>query len=402
MTEGARGGVRQREARTVNTRPARRSAGVAAIVLAASTLLVVGGAPPAGATPGCTDETPPNVLTDGCDDSTPPETGLTAASTPNPAGFVNTSTMTFTFAATVSDGDSGPFGFECATATPATPSPSWQACTSPVTLPGLTDTGAGGYTFSVRAVDLGDRATDPDTLLGVGTVVDTPDEDPTAASLTWGQDTKVPFVFVTRSSSDEETPTQPVVTTPTLPLRLDSSEPGSTFECTDDNTPITCAGGRGELPTPAAGRHVFRARVIDKAGNTSAWSDPVEFFVPRNLTRSRGWTKVSGADYLRRDALRATRRGARLVLPRTTVGELRLVAPSGPGMGKVRIRVGRRDWHVVDLSGPRAAVRQHIVIDRYSGIRTGRIVIQALGGGTVLVDGVVARPNRFPTGAQRR
>ena len=386
----------------MNTRPARRTAGAAALVLAASTLLALGAAPPAGATPGCTDETPPNLLTDGCDDSTPPETVLSSSSTPNAAGFVNTSTMTFTFSATVSDGDAGPFGFECATATPATPAPAWQSCTSPVTLPGLGDTGAGGYTFSVRAVDLGDRAIDPDTFLGVGTVVDTPDEDPTPAAVTWGQDTKVPFAFVTRSAYDEYTPTQPVITTPTVPLRLDSSETGSTFECTDDDRPLPCAGGRWEMVAPAAGRHVFRARVVDKAGNTSAWSDPVEFFVPRNLARSRGWAKVSGTDYLRGDALRATRRGARLVLPSTTVGELRLVAPSGPRMGKVRIRVGHRDWHVVDLSGPRAALRQYVVIDRYSGVRKGRIVIQALGGGKVLVDGVVARPNRFPAGAQRR
>ncbi|CAM3904373.1 hypothetical protein [Nocardioides zeicaulis] len=385
----------------MKTRPVRRSAGLAAITLVAASLLTVGGAAPAGATPGCTDETPPNILTDGCDDSTPPETVLSSSSAPNAAGFVTTSTMTFTFSATVTDGDAGPFGFECATATPAAPSPAWQPCTSPVTLSGLADSGPGAYGFSVRAVDTADRAIDPDTLLGVGTVEDTPDEDPTPAGLSWGQDTKAPFVFVTRSAYDEDTPTQPVVTTPTLPLRLNSNEPGARFECTDDGRPVTCTGGRWDMPATPAGRHVVSARAIDRAGNASAWSAPVEFFVPLDLTRSRGWRAVSGRDYLDGDALRAARPGSRLVLPRTTVGELRLVAPSGPRMGKVRLRVGRRDWHVVDLSGPRAALRQYVVIDRYSGVRTGRIVIEALGG-RVLVDGVVARPNRFPTGAQRR
>ncbi len=384
----------------MTTHLVRRWAGATALVLAASALVATGAAP-AGATPGCTDETPPNVLTDGCDDSTPPETVLTSSSTPNAAGFVSTSTMSFTFSSTVSDGDAGPFGFECAQASPAAPTPTWQPCTSPVVLSGLGDAGAEAYSFQVRAVDLGDRARTPDTLLGVGQVVDTPDEDPTRAGLAWGQDTKVPFVFVTRSAYDEQTPTQPVVTSPTVALRLDSSEPGSVFECTDNDQPVACSGGRWELPDPAAGRHVFTARVIDKAGNSSAWADPVEFFVPTDLRRARGWKDVAATGYLGGHALRATRRGARLVLPRTTVGELRLVAPSGPRLGKVRLRVGRRDWHVVDLSGPRSALRQYVVIDRYSGVRTGRIVIEALGGGKVLVDGVVARPNRFPAGAQR-
>ena len=65
-------------------------------------------------------------------------------------------------------------------------------------------------------------------------------------------------------------------------------------------------------------------------------------------------------------------------------------------MGKVRIRVGRRDWHVVDLSGSRSALRQYTVIDRYSGIRSGRITIETLGNKPVVIDAVVARPNRFP------
>ena len=45
-------------------------------------------AAPAGATPGCVDETAPSVLQNGCDDSTPPETTLTASTAPNAAGLV--------------------------------------------------------------------------------------------------------------------------------------------------------------------------------------------------------------------------------------------------------------------------------------------------------------------------
>lgn len=389
----------------MTTTRARRPASALVLVLATSTLLVAGTAP-AGAEPGCLDESPPTVIGlpsgNGCDDSTPPDTLLTPSTAPNGAGMVPTATMSFSFTAAVSDADAGPFGFECAIATPAAPSPAWEACTSPVALPAQADAPAGSYGFRVRAVDLGDRSRTPDTNpLLPPQVADTPDEDPTPASLTWGQDTKAPFVFITRSVYDEATPTQPVITTPSVPLRLDSNEPGSTFECRDGERAVACTGGRWSLADPRPGRHVFTARTVDSGGNVSEWADPVEFFVPSDLRRARGWTKVRGDGHVDGDALRATRRGARLVLPRTAVGELRLIAASGQRLGSVRVRVGRRDWHVVDLSGPRSPLVQHVVIDRYSGMRTGRIVIESLSARPVVVDAVVARPNRFPAGHQR-
>lgn len=370
----------------------------ALVALVAGGIVPLAGAAPAQAATGCTDETPPSVLQDGCDDSSAPETAVTSSITPNAAGLVTASTITFTLSSSVDDGDPGPFGFECRLSGTPT-SYDWQACASTVTLTDLPDAAPGTYVFEARAVDLGDRAVDPDVLLGPGTVADTPDQDPTPVTIAWGQDTKAPFVFVTGSTYDEATPTQPVVTGETVPIRLNSSEPGSTFECTDNGDAVPCSPGRFELSGAAAGRHSFTARTVDRAGNSSAWSAPIEFFVPRNIVRasgSKGWRTVRDAGYFRGDALRATRRGARVVLPRTHVGELRLLAGTGPGSGKVRVRVARRDWHVVDLSGPEAAMRQLVVIDRYSGMRTGRITIESLSNKPVVIDAVVARSNRFP------
>jgi hypothetical protein len=353
-------------------------------------------AAPAGATPGCLEETAPSLLQNGCDDSAPPGTTLTASTTPNAAGLVAVSSMTFTLGWEVSDGDPGPFGLECRL-TGGPQAHDWRDCTSPVTYADLPDAAAGTYVLEARAVDAGDRARTPDTApLLPPTVPDTPDEDPTPATFTWGQDTKAPFVFVTGTSYDEITPTQPVVTAANVPIRLNSSEAGSRFECTDNDQPVACTGGRWELPDPTAGRHRFSARTIDAAGNASAWSPAIEFFVPRDLTRQRGWKKVTGPGYFRGDAVKASLRGARLVLPRAKVGELRLLAATGRGHGKVRVRVGRRAWHVVDLAGPRASSEQHVVIDRYSGLRSGRIVIETLSARPVVLDAVVARPNRFP------
>jgi hypothetical protein len=369
---------------------------LAIVTLVAAALVPLAGLAPAVAEPGCVDETAPNTLQDGCDDSTPPETTGSASSTPNAAGLVDVSTMTFTVRAQVSDADQGPFGLECALAG-GPQAHDWRACTSPVTYADLPDAPAGTYVFQARAVDLGDAARTPDVNpLLPPAVADTPDHDATPATLRWGQDTRAPFVFVTSTSYDEITPTQPVVTGAGVPIRLNSSEPGSTIECTDNGRPVACSAGRWELEDPRAGRHRFAARAVDAAGNASAWSEPVEFFVPRDLTRRRGWATVRDARFHRGDALRASRRGARLVLPRAKVGELRLIAPRGPRYGTVRLRVGRRAWHVVDLSGPRTALRQVVVIDRYSGIRSGRIVIESLSAKPVVVDAVVARPDRFP------
>ena len=372
------------------------AARLALVTLVTGALVPLTAAAPAAATTGCLDETPPSFLENGCDDSTPPETTVTAPTAPNAAGLVAVPAMTFTVAAQVADGDLGPFGLECRLTGPAQ-AHDWRECTSPVTYSGLPDAPAGSYVFEARAVDLGDAARDPDVSPLLPPVMpDTPDLDGTPAIVRWGQDTKAPFVFVTGTSYDEVTPTQPVVTTPSVPIRLNSSEAGSTFECTDNGRAVACSPGRWQLESPRAGRHTFTARTVDAAGNVSAWSEPIEFFVPRNLVRQRGWSTVRDDGYVRGDAITASRRGARLVLRRAKVGELRLIAPTGPRYGKVRVRVGKRAWHVVDLSGKASTLQQHVVIDRYSGMRSGRIVIESLSNKRVVLDAVVARPNRFP------
>ena len=53
-------------------------------------------------------------------------------------------------------------------------------------------------------------------------------------------------------------------------------------------------------------------------------------------------------------------------------------------------------WGAVLRGLPVDAPEQLVVIDRYSGIRSGRIVIESLSTRPVVLDAVVARPNRFP------
>ena len=303
--------------------------------------------------------------------------------------------MSFTFAAIVTDGDAGPFGFQCKL-TGSLQQHDWQDCTSPRTYTGLTDSAASSYTFAVRAVDQGDLARNPDNPLFLGTVTDTPDFDQSPATVSWGQDTIRPFVYVTPDLYDDQTPTQPVVLSREVPIRLNSSERGSTVECRDNGRPIACSPGRWVLKNAGSGRHVFSARSVDQAGNASDWSEPLEFFVPKDLPKKKGWKKTVHRLQLDGDSVTSSRKGARIVLPRTKVGELRLYAATGPRAGKVRIRVGKGRWKVVNLKGKQSAVSEFTVFDRYSGMRSGRITIEVLLNKPVTLDAIVARPNTFP------
>ena len=370
-------------------------------------LLPLGVAAPTGAAvsglAGCVDETlqqplpPLPGLQDGCDDATPPDTRLAASPTPAASGFVAASSITFSASALVGDADPGPFALECRLAGPVQ-AHDWRACTSPVTYSGLADSGAEAYTFSVRAVDSADRARNPDNGLPP-VVADTPDLDQSPATFSWGQDTSVPVAFVNPDVYDEETPTQPVVADRTVPFRLNSNEAGVHFQCQDNGSAVACSPGKWQLTRAASGRHAFIARAVDKAGNASAWSTPFEFHVPKNLGRARGWKKKFGASFFDGDVITTSTRGARIVLPRQKVGELRLYAPTAPSYGKVRVKVGSTSWRVVDLGRTKSAKREFIVIDRYEGTRVGRIQLEVLSRNKpVLLDAIVARTNVFPGG----
>ena len=84
------------------------------------------------------------------------------------------------------------------------------------------------------------------------------------------------------------------------------------------------------------------------------------------------------------------------MLPKQRVGELRLYAPTAPSYGKVRVKVGATNWRVVDLAGPRSAQKEFVVLDRYQGSRTGRVIIEVLTRNKpVFLDAIVARTNVF-------
>ncbi len=371
----------------------RRTAALAVTTMAAA-LLPVGLASPTSASPGCLSDRSATLFDAGCDDEVPPETDPVVASTPpNAAGWVATSTMTFTFNGRHTDADTDPIAFQCRLTGPAQ-AHDWTTCTSPRTYSGLVDSDQ-PYALAVRAVDGHDQG----VVYSSNALVPVDDEpgedvDATPASFSWSQDTAPPVAFATPDAYDAQTPQRPVVPSRRLPVRLNSNEADARFECLLDGGATSCTPGPWVLADIASGDHSFTARAVDRAGTPSAWTEPFAFSVPAEPSRRKGWKARRSSAAFDGSVLVSRRKGARLVVRARTVGELRLYAPTAPSYGRVRIRVGSTGWRTVDLGRAKAAQREIVVIDQFSGTRRGKVVIEVLSAGrTVKVDAVLARAN---------
>ncbi len=177
----------------------------------------------------------------GAPDTIPPETVFTGG----PMATGNDSTPTFAFAAS-EQGSS----FEC-----RIDNTLFLPCSSPHTTSILGD---GPHTFDVRATDSAGNA------------------DPSPASRSFSIDTAPPETAITDGPTGASV--DQVVT-----FRFDSSEIGSTFECTVDGSGFSpCSSPHGISPL-GDGSHSFEVRAIDAAGNTDAspamrsWSDVVTY-----------------------------------------------------------------------------------------------------------------------------
>jgi len=118
----------------------------------------------------------------------------------------------------------------------------------------------------------------------------------------------------------------------------------------------------------------------------------LDFFVPTNLQPRGAWKRATGHHYFRGDFVRTSAAGATLsggVYKH--VHEVRLIAPSGPKLGVVAVRVGNGPWIKVDLHGTKdQAVHSYEVRSPTSKAASGAVQIKAVSG-SVAVDAIVAR-----------
>lgn len=412
------GGTTARPARVApRARGARRGglAGVLAAALAGTVAPVLGPSAPAAAAAHCVSEEPDHLGLQRCDDVMPPQTsGVVPSVRPNSAGWLRTGEVAFSFGgryAAADQADADPIGFQCRLEGPSR-AQGWTACTSPFRPAGvLADSGEAAYRFSVRAVDLGDHdqvlaegADGDGTLYPAGPALGAsypaeavPDFDPTPATLAFKVDTRAPVGLLFGRPSDPITPDRPVLLAHDLRLSLYANEAGAEFHCAVDGDALPCGSGDMLLRGLAVRSHAFRATVRDAAGNVGTGDMETVFWVAQDLpgTRAeqRSWRTVRRGTALGGSFLETRARGASLAVRGRRVRELRLLAPTGPGLGRVRVRIAGRRWTTFDLDRPIADDKaQFLVRSHRSAPLSGLVEVQVVSRGRpVRVDGLVLR-----------
>ncbi len=134
------------------------------------------------------------------------------------------------------------------------------------------------------------------------------------------------------------------------------------------------------------------ARARDTAGNVSAWSAPqcsVTSLDDRLLSRSTGWSQITGADYYAGTATRTTSLGAKLTRTSVQTERITLVATRCPTCGTVGVYWNGRLLKTVNLASSTTKHGSRIDIASFAAVTSGTLVLRsATSGKTVLIDGV--------------
>jgi hypothetical protein len=135
-------------------------------------------------------------------------------------------------------------------------------------------------------------------------------------------------------------------------------------------------------------------RAVDGVGNKSGWTG--ESCTTREvdqsaLHKSGDWERVRGKSYSGGDALKAASDGAALTYALDRTSKVRILAVRCQRCGKLAVEVNGRRRKVIDLgktNRKRATVTSFDA--RWIRGRDGRLRLEALGGGAVIVDGIAA------------
>ncbi len=373
--------------------PVRRTVLLALIGMAAGLLPLVITAP-VSASASCTTEQ--GVFPLMCDDEKPPDTVSATWTTDGTAAYV---------IATASYNDNGAdqdtYGFQCQVADGSLDPGGWGGCT----ISGLSD---GNHAIAVRAVDAVDHAIAACELVDCGPEVPDFDASPLTVTVTIGDGgggggglpggpNGAPETQISAGPHDKITPGAPVALTRSPQFTLASSEP-ATFNCAVNARKVPCQAGVNVLKRLKPGSQVLVAQAVDRDGNHDATPASFTFYVPLNLEpgQGNGWRKVKSRGAFAGDYVSTSIRGAVLTVGSVNgVREVRLIAPTGPNLGKVAVRVGHGKWKTVDLKAAKTQqLRVFVIRGPGSGLVSGVIQIRALkapGGGAVAVDAIVAR-----------
>ena len=386
------------------SRHTRTWSALAAAGLVGGFLPLVAFSSTASAVEGCEHEynpVPPLNLSSQytCDDVTQPDTTLHLDPAPNGAGWRNTDSVTFTFAA-VDPNDPDTMTLRCSLTGPSQ-SFAEQDCTSPLTITGLEDSKE-PYTFSVHAVDDGGLTNingDSEITNSFGDFVTpaevvTKDFDESPAVVTWKQDTSAPRGLIVGGPYEELTPEFPVLWARSTKYVLGSSEKPVTPACKLNSSSVPCQLGTTTLGNLSAGTKTFSMVLRDPAGNVDPTVRSKKFTVPYNvigtLSERKRWKRVSADGYFAGDYLETRQKGAQLTR-QVTFTELRLLVPKGPGLGSFRIKVGDYYFRIIDQASSTPKNLEIVLRGPTSAPMSGLLKLYTLSNKPVRFDAIMYR-----------
>ena len=369
-----------------------------ATALVAALVPLLGPAAPAFAA-DCTSEVAPTMdplpipTGPGCDDTAPPETTIESVTPqPNAQDWIREDSVTFTFSGAHTDADTDPIAYECQFFTGTAPA-DWTACTSPATYDDLEETTTAPHTFRVRAVDTADDGIDLTADPFFPQDTDEPDVDQTPAERTTKVDTVAPAAFIFEGPYDKDGTGWPITKQPKASFLLDASEDDVTYRCLLDGQQVACDEGSLVLKALSGGNRTLEVSVTDRAGNSDESPETKQFVVPHNLTQGKNWSRKKGKGYFARDFLQTKRFGAALKIRARLATDIVLIAPSGPTLGKIQVRVGSHRWKTLNLGSKKASKQRHYVVRDEKSLFSGPVRIRSISRGKpVRVDALVFPP----------
>lgn len=400
-----------------------RLAALPAAALVATMLAAVGpAAAPAVAAPGCltevvTGQSVPGLLGATCDDEAPPVMDPTIRVSPAPRtaeNWLSGRQVTFAFAAKHTDADADPITFECQFFDTPTAPTAWQACGAKNEATGLwqvsydqtrvTETDGTPHTFRVRAVDQADRDRVATASCGLGCTPADADLDDFSApvSTQLRVDTQAPetTLYSRDNLYDEVTPAWPMIRSRSLRLTRSAGVSKENapvgFECQLDGKPVGCPDRDFQVDRLGPGDHTLSALASDAAGNVDPTAATLRFSVPKNLRAKKGsaWKRFRLGGHFSGDYLETRRKGAIVSLNVKNAQDVRLIAPRGPLLGKVEVRIARMPWKTINLKGA-TTEKFHVyqVRDPFQAPISGRLQVRAKKVGPnkpVRIDAVLA------------
>ncbi|WP_299052891.1 M12 family metallo-peptidase [uncultured Nocardioides sp.] len=176
-------------------------------------------------------------------------------------------------------------------------------------------------------------------------------------------------------------------------IRFESSDVGSSYQCTLDGEEVSCDGTDGALLEGLApGTHRFTVAAVDSEGNVDAtpavrrWATP---YPVGQLQRAGGWTRYSNDDAYRGAFLRTQRSGATLTRRASGVQRVGLVIGKSPNAGRVAVLVGGQRVAVRNLQDDRTRGTVLLTLPRLASARSGAVTVRTLDGGKpVRVEGL--------------